>query len=98
MEKQIFESLYLCEPYKLSAKEERIAQLAAEYHKETESYDKMVCTGIGPGGYAVPTNSLQRTSIEIHARIVWKRIMAIAANEGISQANMWNGIRDCAPK
>ena len=74
--------------------EMKAAELAERYHRETEAYDRTVCSGPNShDGLAMPANSYEMGLIGRNARNLRLQIMDEAARAGISREDMQRAIR-----
>ena len=73
-EKQEFKSFYMG-TWEPSEKDNRLHQIAKQYHEETEAYDKTVCSAVNERGIAIPTNSDEQRSINRNALKVRERLV-----------------------
>ncbi len=63
----------------------KAAQLAERYHRETEAYDRTVCTGPPFHGSAMPATCHEHALINRYAHAKMREIMEEAARAGISR-------------
>jgi len=77
-----FMSEYQSEPCSRFSKE--AYDLAEEYHRRTEEYDRKVCTGPIVNGSIRPATGDEIASIGIHARYVYQEILRKAVALGIT--------------
>ena len=68
--------------------ERRAAELAERYHRETEAYDRTLCTGPIRDGSGMPIGSHELALVNRNAIKLRKQIMAEAAAAGISVEDM----------
>ncbi|SES99813.1 hypothetical protein SAMN03159335_00737 [Burkholderia cepacia] len=83
-----FRRLYVCEPKFDSVLDE----LAVEYHKRCESYDRVVCSGPVIDGSILPATSRERHLIGRNASAVRAEILHRAAVLGYSRAQVVDAI------
>ena len=69
-------------------RERKAAELAERYHRETETYDRMVCTGPIRDGSVMPIGPHEMAMVNRNAIRVREQIMAEAAHHGISRRDM----------
>jgi hypothetical protein len=72
--------------------ERKAAELAERYHRETEAYDRTVCTGPIRDGSVLPIGPHEMALVNRNAIKVRERIMAEAAAAGISTEDMRRAI------
>lgn len=72
--------------------ERKAAELAERYHRETEAYDRTVCTGPIREGSIIPNNSHEVALVNRNAIKVREQIMQEAAQHGISRQDMAHAI------
>lgn len=70
-----FQQEYLCKYYEESEEEKYLRKLAVQYHNETESYDRAVCTGPIKNGCVMPNGPIEHSMISEHAREVERRLL-----------------------
>jgi hypothetical protein len=80
-----------CE-FRVSELEIKAAELAERYHRETEAYDRTVCTGPIRDGSIVPINQSQFVLVNRNAHKVRKQIMCEAKQYGIDPQDMARAI------
>lgn len=73
-------------------RDRKMYDLAARYHKETEGYDRGVCTGPIIDGGIIPIGRYERVAVERNARRALAAIMQEAQHAGISRAEMFRAI------
>lgn len=56
-------------------KDQRLWELAKQYHEETEAYDQRVCSGRTERGVAMPVNAYEHGLINRNALAVRKRLL-----------------------
>jgi hypothetical protein len=78
--------------WRLTEQERKAAELAERYHRETEAYDRTVCTGPIRDGSVMPIGSHELALVNRNAIKVRKQIMAEAAAAGISAEDMRRAI------
>jgi hypothetical protein len=66
-----FRELYLCEPMPV----ERLVELANEYHRRCEEYDRSVCTGPIVNGAIMPATYREMGLINRNAGAVLREVM-----------------------
>lgn len=94
---ETFRSEWLNEPPEVSAEEKAAYKLAEEYHRRTEAYDRLVCSGpIGRDGGIMPANGYQRHLVNANARLVLAELVAEAARQGIPSVELMKQIREVA--
>lgn len=74
-------------------KERRTVELAERYHRETEAYDRTICTGPIRDGSVMPNGSHEMALVNRNAIRVREQIMHAAAQHGISQQDMAHAIQ-----
>jgi hypothetical protein len=72
--------------------ERKADELAERYHRETEAYDRTVCTGPIRDGSVMPIGSHELALVNRNAINVRKQIMTEAAAAGISAEDMRRAI------
>lgn len=72
--------------------ERKAAELAERYHRETETYDRTVCTGPIRDGSVMPIGPHELALVNRNAIKVRERIMAEAAAAGISAEDIRRAI------
>ena len=72
--------------------ERKAAELAERYHRETEAYDRTVCTGPIRDGSVMPIGPHELALVNRNAIKVRAQIMAEAAAAGISAEDMRRAI------
>lgn len=70
-----------------------LQELAEEYHRRTEEYDRTVCTGPIKDGVILPRHPGEYCLIAANARFVLKEIMEKAAVSGHSRPEVFDAIR-----
>lgn len=71
--------------FSIEAKERELMDLAEEYDRRTELYDRMVCTGpIGLDGI-MPATHAERAAINRHARQVRRELVDRAVRAGFTE-------------
>lgn len=70
----------------------KCVELAERYHRETEAYDRTVCTGPVWRGSVMPANHRELALVNGNAARLRKQIMAEAATHGISAQDMARAI------
>lgn len=86
-----FQTLYQGE-IQISEKTLKMNELAAIYHRQCESYDRIVCSEI-KHGEATPTNGRELILINKNAKIVKEMIYAKASKHGITRMEMQRAIQ-----
>ena len=87
----IFKMEFLGEFYD---KDIRLWRLAKKYHEETESYDRIVCSGPIRNGAIIPANGRELRMINHNAKRVLKEILQEAALVGFSVKEVMGAIRN----
>lgn len=95
--RNIFESQYLCALPVLTEKDRTVASLAKRYHKETEAYDLVVCTGPIRFGEIMPASYRESSLINRHAIEVLNGILLEATSLGISRQEITKAIHRQRP-
>lgn len=72
--------------------ERKAAELAVRYHRETEAYDRTVCTGPIRDGSVMPIGPHELAMVNRNAIKVREQIMHEAAQHGISRQDMARAI------
>lgn len=85
-----FELIYQCEPERRPLE---LDELAEEYHRRCEAYDRVVCTGPIREGAIMPATSRERVLISRHARELRAELLARAARMGYSAVQFGEAIR-----
>lgn len=75
-----------------TARELKCLELAERYHCETEAYDRTVCIGPIRDGSVMPIGPHEMALVNRNAIKVRERIMAEAAQHGISREDMARAI------
>jgi hypothetical protein len=78
-----------CRPTK---QEFKAAELAERYHRETEAYDRTICTGPIRYGSVMPSCLREMAMSNRNTIKVRKQIMGEAAQHGISRQDMAHAI------
>jgi len=78
--------------WRLTEQERKADELAERYHRETEAYDRTVCTWPIHDGSVMPIGSHELALVNRNAIKVRKQIMAEAAAAGISAEDMRRAI------
>ncbi len=73
-------------------RDQKMYDLAARYHKETEEYDRGVCTGPIVDGGIMPIGRYERAAVERNARRALAAVLQEAELAGISRADMFRAI------
>lgn len=72
--------------FSIEAQDRELVDLAEEYHRRTELYDRTVCTGqIGPDGI-MPASIAERQAITKHAHQVRRELVDRALRAGFTEA------------
>ncbi len=69
-----FERRYLAIPYFPTENEIRLRELAEEYHRRCEEYDRTVCTGPLRNGEVMPADGAELVAINKNAQYVLRRL------------------------
>lgn len=89
-----FEREYLGMPYTPTEEEIRLRELAKEYHRTCEDYDRTVCTGEMKDGAIMPATCAEVSAISRHAQAVrnglWKHVSPL----GFNRQQWMDAIRD----
>ena len=67
----------------LTEKDQKLYELAKQYHEETEAYDRIICSRINERGVAIPINDYEYRLVNHNALDVFKRLLD--ENRGITQ-------------
>ena len=78
--------------WQLTGHERKAAELAERYHRETEAYDRAVCTGPIRDGEVMPISGPEMALSSRNAGKVREQIMREAAQHGISRQDMAHAI------
>ena len=70
-----------------------ISELVLRYHRQTEAYDRSVCTGIPRHGDAFPATDRERVLIERNARETYRRLRQVAYGFGIDSGEWQRVVR-----
>ena len=73
-------------------RDNKLHELATRYHRETEAYDRTVCTGPIRDGSVMPIGPHEMALVNRNAIKVREQIMAEAAQHGISRQDMARAI------
>lgn len=79
--------------YQPTEQERNTYELAERYHRETEAYDRTVCTGPIREGSIMPIGHHEMALVSRNAIKTRKQIMLEAEQHGISRQDMANAIR-----
>lgn len=74
-------------------REQRLQEWAERYHRETETFDRTVCTGPVRGGVVLPANGRETALIGKNARDARSRILEEAHREGFTTDEIDEAIR-----
>jgi hypothetical protein len=91
-ENALFCQEYLGRPWEPTPEEKRLRELAAQYHEETESYDRTVCTGPIRNGAIMPMGSGEHAAINRNALAVRERLGAEVAELGFTKKEWQHAI------
>ena len=69
-----------------------LEELAAEYHNNTEEYDRKVCSGPVVRGSIMPANPNERSAINKNARMELERLKEKAADLRFSTKELMSAI------
>lgn len=83
---------YLCK-WQVDERDVQLYELAANYHRSCETYDRMICTGPVRYGEIFPATREEFHLINKHAMKVRKVILEEAANRGFSRAEILEEMR-----
>jgi hypothetical protein len=75
-----------------SEKDRKLYKLAKQYHDETEAFDRTVCTGPIINGSIMPVGNREFVEVNRNAYKVRARIIAEAAQHGITTREMSDAI------
>jgi hypothetical protein len=75
-------------------RDQRLHELATQYHTECEAYDRKVCTGPVTKDGIMPATNDERARINRNALAVQKRILSEAEREGFT----WRELADAIGK
>lgn len=89
-----FEREYLGMPYTPTKEEIRLRELAQEYHKTCEDYDRTVCTGPIQNGAIMPATGAEVSAVSRHAQAVRDGLWKHVAPLGFSRQQWMEAIRD----
>lgn len=84
MESDYYTSNFFQQPYQLSEKDIKLREFAERYSKETEAYDRMVCTGPIIEGSIRPMNARETALISRNASRAFNEIAHMAIQYGIT--------------
>ncbi len=76
----------------LTEQDRKVRELAEQYHRDTEGYDRAVCTGPIKEGVIWPATIEQMRLINRNALQRWKEVMKLAEQHGISRRIMQRAI------
>ncbi|HDR9163671.1 TPA: hypothetical protein QDB28_004075 [Burkholderia vietnamiensis] len=85
-----FRSLYFAEP---EPTDPRLIELARSYYRDTEAYDRTVCTGPITRDGIMPTTSRERLLISRNARHVMDRVREAAAQLGFTREQLRDAMK-----
>ena len=83
---------YLGRPSEPTPEETRLRELAAQYHEETEAFDRTVCTGPIRNGSIMPIGPGERAAINRHALAMRKRLGLEVAALGVTEKEWQHAI------
>jgi len=89
-----FESEYLGLPYTPTKEEIRLRELAEEYHRTCEDYDRTICTGPIKDGAIMPAHGAEVSAISRHAQAVRDGLWRHVAPLGFSRQQWMEAISD----
>jgi hypothetical protein len=87
-----FESLYMSVPHDRSD----LIDIAMEYHRRTETFDRTICTGPIKNGLILPGCPREMGIINQHARKVRRDSLDKALKKGYSSQELQHAIFNCA--
>lgn len=79
--------------YRPTEQEFKAVELAERYHRETEAYDRTICTGPIRYGSVMPSCPHEMAMSNRNAIEVRRQIMREAAQHGISRQDMMHAIK-----
>lgn len=85
---------YLGMPYTPTKEEIRLRELAEEYHRRTEEYDRTVCSGPIHNGAIMPADGVEVATINRHAQRIRDGLWQHVAQLGFSRQQWMEAIRD----
>ena len=86
-----FDTFHAFAPIK---EEIRLRELAEEYHRRTEEYDRIVCSGPILNGAITPANGSEFTAINRHAQLVREELWKDVAPLGFDRKQWSEAIRN----
>jgi hypothetical protein len=89
-----FEREYLGMPYTPTKEEIRLRELAEEYHRTCEDYDRTICTGPIKDGAIMPAHGVEMSAISRHAQAVRDGLWRHVAPLGFSRQQWMEARRD----
>ncbi len=90
---QQFRQEYLCSFIK--EKDDVLRDIARQYHKECEEYDRLICRGgFGKDGSAMPSCQEERGLITKHATETRRRLFNMVQEMGFTNQQFSKAIRD----
>ncbi len=93
-----FEREYLGMPYTPSKEEIRLRELAEEYHKTCEDYDRTICTGPIKDGAILPATGEEAAAINRHATAVRNGLFRRAQELGFDRQQWMEAIVEASPR
>lgn len=91
-----FRREYLGMPMQETDDERKLRELAEEYHRRTEAYDRTICTGPIKRGAIMPANGWEASQINRHAIGVRDALEAGALKLGFTPKQWRDAIRRAA--
>jgi hypothetical protein len=81
-------------PYTSTKEEIRLRELAEEYHRRTEAYDRLVCSGPIHNGAIMPASGVESAAISRNAQAVRDDLFKDLGPLGFDRQQWMEAIRD----
>jgi hypothetical protein len=88
-----FHQEYMCVPYEESEGEKRLRELAEQYIKRTEEYDRAICTGPIVNGYIMPSHAAESSACNRNALMVREDLFTKVRQLGFTRQQWLQAIR-----
>jgi hypothetical protein len=85
-------------PYTPTKEEIRLRELAEEYHKTCEDYDRTICTGPIKDGAILPATGEEASAINRHATAVRNGLFRRAQELGFDRQQWMEAIVEASPR
>jgi hypothetical protein len=89
---------YLGMPYTPTKEEIRLRELAEEYHRTCEDYDRTICTGPIKDGVILPATGEEASAINRHAIAVRNGLFRKARELGFDRQQWMEAIVEASPR